>query len=227
MTPPAPELTLPEELLLLALDPLRGKPRCSGRSLSYGTAGAVLRELELQGRVTGQGGRTRVVSPLAPPDPFLAQVLGSLSDPGVGGLAGGVDTPLWIRRTAQHVEELCLEHLVRRSVLRRETHRLLGLLPYHRHPAADPALPLAVRDRFAAAEAAGFPDPRSRTLAALVSAIGLSGTVARGGLRDRWAMRTLVDEDWTAHAVHRNVRQDRANRHGGSRHGGGSGSGDD
>ncbi|MFC9752806.1 GPP34 family phosphoprotein [Streptomyces sp. NPDC056921] len=227
MTPPALELTLPEELLLLALDPRRGKPQCSGRSLSYGTAGAVLRELELQGRVTGQGGRTRVVSPLAPEDPFLAQVLGSLSDPGVGGLAGGVDTPLWIRRTAPHIEELCLEHLVRRSVLRRETHRLLGLLPYHRHPAADPALSLAVRDRFTAAGAAGFPDPRSRTLAALVSAIGLSGAVSRGGLRDRWAMRGLVDEEWTAHAVHRNVRQDRANRNGRSRHSGGGGSGDD
>lgn len=33
MTPPAPELTLPEELLLLALDPLRGKPYCSGATL--------------------------------------------------------------------------------------------------------------------------------------------------------------------------------------------------
>ncbi|MFJ8850673.1 hypothetical protein [Streptomyces sp. NPDC102437] len=36
MTPPALELTLPEELLLRALDPQRGKPQCSGRSLSYG-----------------------------------------------------------------------------------------------------------------------------------------------------------------------------------------------
>ncbi|MEV5201631.1 GPP34 family phosphoprotein [Streptomyces sp. NPDC053720] len=224
MTPPALELTLPEELLLLALDPLRGKPYCTGRSLSYATAGAALRELEFQGRVTGQGGRTRVVSPLAPQDPFLAQVLGSLSDPDVGGLAGGVDTPRWIRRTAPHIEELCLEHLVRRSVLRRETHRLLGLLPYQRHPAVDPALPLAVRDRFTAAEAARFPDPRSRTLAALVSAIGLSGEVTRGGLRDRWAMRGLVDEDWAADAVHRNVRQDRANRKRRSHISGGGGS---
>ncbi|MGW1404655.1 GOLPH3/VPS74 family protein [Streptomyces sp. NPDC002403] len=224
MTPPAPELTLPEELLLLALDPRRGKPDCSGRFLEYGTAGAVLRELELQGRVTGQHGRIRVVSPLAPPDPLLAQVLGSLSDPGTGGLAGGVDTRRWVRRTGRHVQELCLEHLVRRSVLRRETHRFLGLLPYHRHPAADPALSLAVRDRFAAAEAAGFPDPRGRTLAALVSAVGLAGAVARGGLRDRWAMRGLVDEEWTAYAVYRNVRQDRANRNRRSHISGGGGS---
>ncbi|MFJ7194405.1 MULTISPECIES: GPP34 family phosphoprotein [unclassified Streptomyces] len=224
MIPPAPELTLPEELLLLALDPRRGSPYCSGRSLEYGTAGAVLRELELQGRVTGQRGRIRVVSPLAPPDPLLAQVLGSLSDPGTGGLAGGVDTRRWVRQAGRHVQELCLEHLVRRSVLRRETHRFLGLLPYHRHPPVDPGLSLAVRDRFAAAEAAGFPDPRGRTLAALVSAVGLSGAVARGGLRDRWAMHGLVDEEWTAHAVYRNVRQDRAKRNSGRSFGGGSSS---
>ncbi|MET8745027.1 GPP34 family phosphoprotein [Streptomyces sp. NPDC004728] len=224
MTPPALELTLPEELLLLALDPQRGKPRCSGRSLSYGAAGAVLRELELQGRVTGQHGRIRVLDPLAPPDPLLAQVLGSLSAPGTGRPAGDTDTRRWVRQTGRHVQELCLEHLVRRSILRRETHRFLGLLPYHRHPAADPALSLAVRDRFAAAEAVGFPDPRSRTLAALVSAIGLSGAVARGGLRQRWAMYNLVTEEWTAEAVHRNVRQDRANRNRRSHISGGGGS---
>ncbi|MCX4730241.1 GPP34 family phosphoprotein [Streptomyces sp. NBC_01363] len=224
MMPPAPELTLPEELLLLALDPLRGKPYCSGRSLEYATAGAVLRELELQGRVTGEHGRIQVLNPLAPPDPLLAQVLGSLSSPGTGWPSGDTDTRRWVRQTGRYVQELCLEHLVRRSVLRRETHRLLGLLPYHRHPAADPALSLAVRDRFAAAEAAGFPDPRGRTLAALVSAAGLAGAVARGGLRDRWAMRGLVDEEWTADAVYRNVRQDRANRNRRSHISGGGGS---
>ncbi|MFD7531476.1 GPP34 family phosphoprotein [Streptomyces sp. NPDC059849] len=228
MTRPALELTLPEELLLLALDPLRGKPQCSGRSLEYGTAGAVLKELEFQGRVTGQGGRIRVLNPPAPPDPLLAQVLGSLSAPGAGGFAGDIDARRWVRQTGRYVQELCLEHLVHRSILRREAHRFLGLLPYHRHPAADPALPLAARDRFTAAEAAGFPDPRSRALAALVSAIGLSGAVARGGLRQRWAMYNLVPEEWTAEAVYRNVRQDRANRNRRMRYssGGGSSGGD-
>lgn len=47
MTPAHPGLTLPEELLLLALDPQRGKPYCRNRFLEYGMAGAVLAELEL------------------------------------------------------------------------------------------------------------------------------------------------------------------------------------
>ncbi|MFF8913550.1 GPP34 family phosphoprotein [Streptomyces sp. NPDC015032] len=228
MSPTPPEPTLPEELLLLALDPQRGKPYCRNRFLEYGVAGAVLAELELHGRIAEQLGRIRVISPLAPQDPLLAQVLGSLPAPGRGGLAGGVGAKGWIRRTGRYVEELCLEHLVGRAVLRRETHRFLGLLPYHRHPAADPALSAAARDRFAAAEAAGFPDRRGRTLAALVSATGLSDTVAQGGRRSRSAMRDLVRDEWTAYAVRQNVRQDKANQGGGGGRGdGGDGGGDD
>ncbi|MER8084069.1 GPP34 family phosphoprotein [Streptomyces sp. NPDC058316] len=225
MNPALPEHTLPEELLLLALDPRRGKPYCRNRFLEYGVAGAVLAELELHGRIAEHLGRIRVISPQAPQDPLLAQVLGSLPAPGGGGLAGGVGAKAWIRRTGRYVEELCLEHLVGRAVLRRETHRLLGLLPYHRHPAADPALPaaVAVRERFASAEAAGFPDRRSRTLAALVSATGLSGAVAQGGWRSRSTMHDLVRDEWTAHAVRRNVRQDKANRSGSGAAGGGGG----
>ncbi|MFD9503164.1 GPP34 family phosphoprotein [Streptomyces sp. NPDC060035] len=49
--------TLPEELLLLALDPVRGKPLRSGKFLEYGMAGAVPAELELQGRITEERGR--------------------------------------------------------------------------------------------------------------------------------------------------------------------------
>ncbi len=48
MTQDASALTLPEELLLLTLDPERGKPLCDRTHLRYGTAGAVLAELELR-----------------------------------------------------------------------------------------------------------------------------------------------------------------------------------
>ncbi|MFJ6011074.1 GPP34 family phosphoprotein [Streptomyces sp. NPDC092952] len=206
MTQPAPELTLPEELLLLALHPLRGRPLCRARSLEYGTAGAALRELELQGRITEERGRVGVTGLPAPGDPFLGQVLDSLATPRAHGLGARG----WVRQAGQYTGELCLEHLVRRSVLRRETGRLLGLLPFHRHLAEDPGLPLAVRDRFAAAQAAGFPEPRGRALAALVAAVGLASEVGRGGLRAGWTLHGLIDDDWAASAVHHNVRRDRS-----------------
>ncbi|WP_371633364.1 GPP34 family phosphoprotein [Streptomyces sp. NBC_01259] len=211
---PQPTPTLPEELLLLALDPVRGKPFCRNRFLEYAMAGAVLAELELQGRITGQGGRFQVANPLDPPDPVLAGVLRSLPAPGKGGGSSGESAKRWVRHAGRQVEGLYLDALVERGVLRRETHRFLGLLPYHRHPVVAKDLAALARTRFDAAERAGFPDPRSRSLAALVSAAGLSRSIGTGR-GSRSAMRHLVHDHWPAHAVLRNIRQDKANQSGG------------
>lgn len=211
---PTPRPTLPEELLLLALDPLRGKPYCRNRFLEYAMAGAALAELELQGRITGERGQIQVVNPLEPPDPLLAALMRSLPAPSKGGLLSGASAKGWVRHAGRQVEGMHLDALVQRGILRRETHRFLGLLPYHRHPVAAKDLAAQARQQFAAAEQAGFPDHRSRALAALVSAAGLSRFVATGR-GSRGAMRHLVREQWPAHAVHRNVRQDRSNQSGG------------
>lgn len=217
MTRPRPGPTLPEELLLLALDPQRGRPYCRTRFLEYAMAGAALAELELQGRVTGERGYVRVANPLDPPDPLLAALMRSLPPPGKDRLRSGVTARSWVRRAGRPAQEMYLAALVRRGVLLRETRRFLGLLPYHRHPAGPQSYSGAVRERFAAAERAGFPDHRSRALAALVSAAGLDPHVSGGGRSSRSAMRSLVREQWPADAVRRNVVQDKSDATGGSR----------
>ncbi|TXS37442.1 GPP34 family phosphoprotein [Streptomyces sp. OR43] len=206
--PPGP--TLPEELLLLALDPQRGTPYCRNRVLEYALAGAALAELELQGRVTGQRGEIQVVNPLEPPDPLLAALMRSLPAPGKG--RSGVAAQGWVRRAGQPVGGMYLEAAVQRGVLLRETRRFLGLVPYHRHPAGPQGYAVHVRERYAAAERAGLPDHRSRALAALVAAAGLDPHVPGAGLASRSAMRTLVHELWPAYAVYRNVRRDASDR---------------
>ncbi|WNI23117.1 GPP34 family phosphoprotein [Streptomyces sp. ITFR-16] len=209
--PPAAGPTLPEELLLLALDPQRGRPYCRNRFLEYAMAGAALAELELQGRVTEQRGRIQVVNPLEPPDPLLAALMRSLPPPDKGGR--GASAKSWVRRAARQVGGMYLESLVQRGILRRETRRFLGLLPYHRHPVVAKDLAAQARWRYTAAEQAGFPDPRSRALAALVGAVGLTRN-AGGGRADRGVMRRVIRESWPAFAVQRNIRQDRANQAG-------------
>ncbi|MFD8962965.1 GPP34 family phosphoprotein, partial [Streptomyces anulatus] len=72
MTQDAPALTLPEELILLALDPDRGKPTCNARDLGYGTAGAVLAELEIRGHIREERGRVEVVVPGVPGAPVVS-----------------------------------------------------------------------------------------------------------------------------------------------------------
>ncbi|MGW0939465.1 GOLPH3/VPS74 family protein [Streptomyces sp. NPDC002666] len=208
--PPGP--TLPEELLLLALDPRRGTPYCRNRILEYALAGAALAELELQGRVTGQRGEIQVVNPLEPPDPLLAALMRSLPAPGKG--RSGVPAQGWVRRAGQPAGDMYLEAAVQRGVLLRETRRLLGLVPYHRHPAGPQSYAVHVRERFAAAARAGLPDPRSRALASLVAAAGLDRQVSGAEVASRSAMRSLVRELWPAYAVHRNVRRDASDRSG-------------
>ncbi|MEV2244680.1 GPP34 family phosphoprotein [Streptomyces sp. NPDC049970] len=133
MTDPAP--TLPEELLLLALDPVRGGPHCRGRSLEYGVAGAALAELELQGRIAEEHGRVVVVNPLDPPDPLLGVFLRSLPPPGKRGSGSRVSAGRWVRQAGRQAEELYLDALVEQGTLLRETRRFIGLFPYRRHPA--------------------------------------------------------------------------------------------
>ncbi|ARF74509.1 GOLPH3/VPS74 family protein [Streptomyces sp. NPDC012600] len=214
MTSPSPALTLPEELILLALDPERGKPVCPARDLAYGTAGAVLAELEIQGRIREEGGRVQVVNPLDPADPLLAALLRTLDQP-AKGRRRGIRARRWVGENDRSVQEQYLDSLVGRAVLSRETRRVLGLFPYHRHFPVVPDLARDVLDRFAAAEAAGYPDHRDRVLAALVSAIGLAGELTRLGRNGRTAMKVMRRSEWTASAVHHNVKQNES--------GGGSG----
>ncbi|MFI8353529.1 GOLPH3/VPS74 family protein [Streptomyces cyaneofuscatus] len=208
MNASAPALTLPEELILLTLNPGSGKPLCAAASLAYGTAGAALAELELQGRIREERGRVQVVNPLDPADPLLAALLRTL--PQAKGRRSGMRARHWVDNFDKHVRDTYLDALVERSVLSRETRRFLGLFPSHRHFPVHPDLVPAVRRRFTLAETAGYPDHRDRLLAALVSAIGLSGELTRNGRPGRTAMKVLRRSEWTASAVHHNVKRNQS-----------------
>ncbi|MGW7228188.1 GOLPH3/VPS74 family protein [Streptomyces cyaneofuscatus] len=223
MNDSAPALTLPEELILLTLNPGSGKPLCAAASLAYGTAGAALAELELQGRIREERGRVQVVNPLDPADPLLAALLRTL--PQAKGRRSGMRARHWVDNFDKHVRDTCLDALVERSVLSRETRRFLGLFPSHRHFPVHPDLVPGVRRRFTLAETAGYPDHRDRLLAALVSAIGLAGELTRNGRPGRTAMKVLRRSEWTASAVHHNVKRNQSD--GGDGGDGGWGDGGD
>ncbi|OKJ20814.1 hypothetical protein AMK21_12825 [Streptomyces sp. CB00316] len=223
MNAPAPALTLPEELILLTLDPGSGKPLRKAAFLAYGTAGAALAELELQGRIREEYGRVQVVNPLDPADPLLADLLRTL--PQAKGRRSGMRARRWVGDFDRHVHEKYLDSLVERSLLSRETRRFLGLFPYHRHFPVPPDLVPGLRRRFTLAETAGYPDHRDRILAALVSAIGLAGELTRNGRPGRTAMKVLRRAEWTAAAVHYNVKRNESGGGGGGWGDGGGGGG--
>ncbi|MFF2809968.1 GPP34 family phosphoprotein [Streptomyces sp. NPDC058000] len=211
MTPrPAPPLTLPEELLLLGLDPVRGRPLVTRPFLRYGLAGAALADLEAAGRIVGQGGRVAVARPLPLGDPVLDGALAAL--PGPDKNHKGVRAQRWVRRTGGTLHELCVRQLEARSAIRREARRALGLFPYERFPTGPVDLAGPARARFKAALDAGLPDPRARALAALAAACDLDGKLlpGNGHRAARRALRRLARAEWPAHAVERVVREDKS-----------------
>ena len=204
-----PALTLAEELLLLAWDPVRGRPVIRQAYLGYGLAGAALADLEAAGRVTVErGDRIAVTTPLPLNDPVLDTALAALPGP---AKRNGVRAHRWVRRMGRSSQGLCVRRLEERGALRREARRALGLFPHTRFPAGPVDLLGPAHARFHAAVEAGLPDHRSRLLAALASATGLDAKLLPGsGFRLlRRDLKHLVKEVWTVRAVHRAVQEDK------------------
>lgn len=219
-----PYLSLPEELLLLGLHPEKGGARVSLRYLEYGVAGAVLAVLDGAGCVERDRSRVRVRTHVPPPaltsgpsaDPVAVRMLAGLPGPGKGR-EGSIRTASFIRRTRREATGLYLDRLVERGVLRRESRRVLGLFPVVRHPAAGPDRSAPLHRRLTVAAKSGFPEPRDRLLAALLSATDLANRhfPGRAARPVRAAMRDLAKQEWTAKAVRGAVDGDKAASQGG------------
>ncbi|MGQ4515563.1 GPP34 family phosphoprotein [Streptomyces sp. DW26H14] len=201
-----PALTLPEELMLLALDPATGKPRVRARHLHYGVAAAALAELEARRFVAEDRGR---VVPLSPPptgEPVLDAALGLFDD------GRPVRARHWLRRRRSGaVTGACADSLAARGLITVETHRALGLFSVSRYPLVSPGTAEEAAADFRGAAKMGFPEPGARMLAALVSAIRLTRHVVPAGgsgRETRRTMRGLTRELWPARAVDRLIKSE-------------------
>ncbi|MDT0448970.1 GOLPH3/VPS74 family protein [Streptomyces hesseae] len=227
-------LTLPEELILLSHDPSDGKRLCRTRHLEYGLAGAVLAELELRGLVAEERGGPVGSGGVPPADQRLALPLASLPTSGGPGsmsrrrlIRTGTSTYGWIRTASRHMEEPWIMGLVERRALTAKAADRFAVVRQLRYPVGPDDLTTATRQRFEAARKAGFPGRRDRMLAGLVSATGVGKVLYPGwGCRnDRKELRRHMRDEWTAHAVHRNVSDDSSSSSGSGGDGGAGGSG--
>ena len=200
-------VTLPEGLLLLAVAPATGKPRCRPEYLRYGVAGAALAELAARGRVEQQGRSIAVLSQQPTGDPLFDRALALLPAPG-----RTVKAKKWVKSSAKTVMGSCVERLEGRGALRVVRRRILGLVPSERyHPAGDDWF-AAADQQFQASVKAGLTDPRDRMLAGFVSACDLARSLFPGlgeGRKIRKTLRTLAREQWPCSVVHRLVESAR------------------
>lgn len=144
----ASALPLPEELLLLCAEPTTGRIRTLS-GFHRAMAGAVLAELLLTGGLAVDGRRITGYQPPAGTEPVSTAVLARLAQGRKSGRGAGLDTTL--RRISQAAARGFQDSLAARGLLRSETRRLLGLIPYQRHfattPEIGPAITARLRER--------------------------------------------------------------------------------
>jgi Golgi phosphoprotein 3 (GPP34) len=199
-------MLLAEELLLLALDDRTGKNRL--RSIDLGLAGAVLVELALLERVrvaergeSVKAGRLVVTPGPAPESPVLARGLAVLSE------REGRKPESVLHALGKGLRESLTDKLLEARVLRREWHRVLGLIPTQRLLPQDGAPEAEVRERVRAALAGAEPDARTAAVIALLSALKAVTTVF--DVPDERAVRKRAKEiaegQWAATAVRKAI----------------------
>ncbi len=133
--------TIPEELLLLALDPATGTT-AQPQSLDLGLAGAQLVELALAGRIAPDGDRIAVVLPRPTGDPTLDSALELLRRRG-----SPVRAVHWIGGPRLGLRQTYLTHLERCGMVHAVSGQMCGVLPTTRYQATETAISREIRAR--------------------------------------------------------------------------------
>ena len=119
--------TIPEELLLLALDPATGTT-AQPQSLDLGLAGAQLVELALAGRIAPDGDRIAVILARPTGDPTLDTALELLRRRGAP-----VRAVHWIGGPRLGLRQTYLTHLERCGMVAAVENQMCGVLPTTRY----------------------------------------------------------------------------------------------
>ena len=161
--------TLADELFLLADDRVSGRPLIDHTHLDLGLGGALLLDLLLYERIALVDFHVCSVDLTATGDQLLDKALTTIV-----GEVRTHEPDYWVRRLARKAYHEVRGRLVANGVLRRDIHRVFGLIPVHQTPQADTSVEFGLTDHLNDAVVLGHPPaPRTAALASLVLAIGL------------------------------------------------------
>lgn len=181
-------MLIAEELLLLGLDPVRGRPLATRQYLVVCLTGALVGELALAGSVELSGGRFCAVGP-APADPLLGRVHAQLGQRTVRRAPGQLRR---MDRALGGAWSQLVDRLVERGVLGRRRDRVL-LWSVTRHPVLRPdTRDEPLRRVRVAATGDGYLDPRTAVLLALSGPARLLEVVAPERADRRHAKRRIA-----------------------------------
>ncbi len=191
--------TLAEELFLLADDRVTGRPMIDHTHLSLGLGGALLLDLALGGRIALADSHVRDVDLTDTGDQLLNDVLNSIAHE-----VRSHEPDYWVQHLARSVYHDVRVHLVEQGVLRRDDHRVFGLIPVHKTPQADTSVERGLTNQLHDAVVLGHPaSPQTAALVSLVLAVGLQHHLFprcdQRAIQRR--MAELAGEQWVVEAV--------------------------
>ena len=133
------ELSLPEQIVLLALRDEKGTPDLRAHMHRYAIGGAILAELALGGCVRIGEERRHLVEPL--PAPTLADPVLEECRVAVAGASRPRSAASWVTRFARirRLRHRVAEGLCRRGILRNSEEQFLLILTRKVYPTTDPA----------------------------------------------------------------------------------------
>jgi hypothetical protein len=161
-------VTLAEDLYLLADE--SGRPLIDHTHLDLGLGGALLLDLALHDRVALVDAHVTVVDKTPTGDALLDAALR-----GIAGESRAYGPDHWVRHLARRARHAVQGRLVDAGVLRRDDHRVLGVIPMHRTRETDGRLHHELVDHLHNAVVLGHPPSRdTAALASLALAVGLT-----------------------------------------------------
>ncbi|MCX6924821.1 MAG: GPP34 family phosphoprotein [Verrucomicrobia bacterium] len=168
------ELTLAEELTLLALDDKTGRQLdLPFNALAYGLAGAIILDLSLAGRIDTDLQELMVINPAPTGDNLLDYWLSYCQT-----ALEPKSVTFWVRELAVRQEEIqqaAVDRLVQRGILRRQERRLLWVFSLRRYPTIDGTERAEVRTRLSQLILGNdLPTPRDAILLSLIHGCHLS-----------------------------------------------------
>jgi Golgi phosphoprotein 3 (GPP34) len=170
------DMTLAEELLLVALDDAKGDDTANwGSGIEAGLAGAILLELALAGCVHPEDGKLAAAECDVPGDPLAARAYEF-----VRAEEKPRDAKHWVGRLKKELNPMrgkVAERLVERGVLGEEKRKLLGLFSATAYPERDPGPERRLREDLAGVLVTGR-DPTAHE-AMLVSLLHANDLVKR------------------------------------------------
>ncbi|MEV6243976.1 GPP34 family phosphoprotein [Lentzea sp. NPDC051838] len=192
---------LPEDLMLLFIDPRNGRLRVSSTSIENALAGAVLIELAEAERVsfTPNGKKLTVVDPTPLNDPVLHEALGRLTKP--------MPPQSAVERVRKRLWHNVIRQLQDRGAVRVEPRKVLGIFPAKSYPIVDEhraeKLRKAVGDVVHGYRGA---DARTGSLITLLYAVDAVHKVFEGDKREiKRRAKEIARGSWAGDAVRRAV----------------------